>query len=544
MTPYSRFIPLLTIAVLVGTLPPPASAAAPDGWLYRFDVEAKAADAVQAAVYPCAADVGSLAPVVIGPDGTQVGSMTLKEAAGEPMKIVFDGSGAQADKPFSIYLVSVNNAPKTPAWTPAGGFLVSTKNLDKKSDIPNAQAFKALWTKAEVSDQSMVPAVRNAFPFHRPLNAMQVTYTKSGAPLALHRYVGKVRIPAPKLDRIADLKKKHKAAVARLEQIDAQIAAKKAEIETFKKEDAGPTRIKLAERQLANLVRGALPRATSDAKFYAQASYEVKVNQYEFYTLSTGTSFVLIDGKVVADTRDKSQAVKVNVSGGRKRKGAAMFGTKLQLKPGEHKLEYWHAASDANHEAIMAWRPPAVRMADVMTGNIGSLTHGKVVVAERAGAQPMFSWRIVNDLRFPGAPDLIDVRFRAWPAAEDATYKWDFGDGTVAEGATASHLFLATGKYPVTLNANGKTVSHDIFAHVRAGPIQQAPGHARPVQSADRATVERLSVHQRRQPTADPQQSLARERDTHIERTRCRMGADAESRRLQAGRGFETFQCP
>ncbi|MFT5129117.1 MAG: PKD repeat protein, partial [Rhodothermales bacterium] len=224
-----------------------------------------------------------------------------------------------------------------------------------------------------------------------------------------------------------------------------------------------------AKHELEKIDKAALPKARADAKFLAHAAHEVRNNLFEFFTVSAGPSFIVVDGKLLATTQNKSQGAAVHVSRGRRKQKTTMYGAQIVLTPGAHTLEYLYVAKDRSHDSILSWRPPAVRNADVMASGVGSFKNAEVTKSEAKTNTPLFSWRIVDDLRFTGVPDLIDIRFSVSDPAEDASYTWDFGDGTSASGAALRHLFLATGDYPVTLTetrANKlRSISQRIFVH-------------------------------------------------------------------------------
>jgi hypothetical protein len=426
---------------------------------FRFAVSAESADVARVVLHPCAADSATLRPRVFNAAGDALGAFILGQAQGDPMELIFDASSTG---PYAVYLVSEDHKSPSPRWLPNGGFLVLTKNLSEAVTIDSHEAFLSHWKAASLSDGSLRREVRNAFPFHAPLDPYQGSFAQPGAPTALHRHSAVLRVSAPKLERIDGLKQQRIDAVAHLQEIQAARSEQVAQVEQLKADDAGKTRIGIAARKLEQLTKVDLPKAEANAKFLAHAAHEVRENLFEFFTVSTGPSFILIDGQLVASSLNKSQGTGVMVDRpGRRKQRTQMFGAQLPLTPGLHRIDYLYAASGAAHDAILSWRPPAVRSADIISSQVGHFVTAKVTKSERRGGGLHFSWWITDDLRVTGAPDLIDVRFSA-SGPEDGDYHWDFGDGTQATGQSVQHLFLATGDYQVTLN---KQVSHRIFAH-------------------------------------------------------------------------------
>jgi len=61
--------------------------------------------------------------------------------------------------------------------------------------------------------------------------------------------------------------------------------------------------------------------------------------------------------------------------------------------------------------------------------------------------------------------------------AENLTYRWDFGDGSTADGTNATHSYRAAGNYIVTLtveDGSGGTVSRSVMVNVPGGSGEQA----------------------------------------------------------------------
>jgi hypothetical protein len=432
---------------------------------FRFELACESADVGRAIVHPTAADSADLRPVVFNAAGEKAGAYPLHNAPGDPYDLIFDAS---SKGPFVLYLVLRANSATGSKWIPDGGFLMRSKNLSKATTVTSLDDFQQHWKANATTGASLHKEIRQAFPRHSPGDPYQATLVP-GAPTVLHRYSALLRVAEPKLDRIDKLKADHAKAVEQLQAVTLRRDEKAAEVAELKAEDAGKTRIGIAAQQLEKFNKIGVRNAERDAKFLAHASHEVRNNLFEFYTVSAGPSFIVIDGKLLATTQNKSQGSSVHVLRGRRKVKTTMYGAQIALTPGTHRLEYLYVAKGSAHDAILSWRPPAVRNADVMGGGVGSFKWAKVTKSESKEETPLFSWRIAEDLRFQGMPDLTDMAFVVAAPAEDASYSWDFGDGISGDGPSVRHLYLATGDYPVTLteSRDGKTrsITQTVFAH-------------------------------------------------------------------------------
>jgi len=173
---------------------------------------------------------------------------------------------------------------------------------------------------------------------------------------------------------------------------------------------------------------------------------------YRFCTVSNEASFSFIDGKELIHWPGRHTIER----GSRGEKNA-----QLELTAGLHYIEYYHEEVTLQQMAFLGWRPSGDDGPfDAIPETVFTAPHAAVVSRYEASSGPLihFEPRIVDSVwptqRHEG--QYTRVEFRAGASApEGTTYRWEFGDGQTASGAEASHVYLALGKYEVTLAANG-----------------------------------------------------------------------------------------
>ena len=60
----------------------------------------------------------------------------------------------------------------------------------------------------------------------------------------------------------------------------------------------------------------------------------------------------------------------------------------------------------------------------------------------------------VNDVGCTGGAMVFDATSSSDPDGQRLTYRWDFGDGSMAEGSNVEHAYATGGNYPVTLRVD------------------------------------------------------------------------------------------
>jgi PKD repeat protein len=175
---------------------------------------------------------------------------------------------------------------------------------------------------------------------------------------------------------------------------------------------------------------------------------------YGFLTSSQDCSFLLIDGSPVVDAPGRHRPERRARTGTRK---------DIQLKAGEHKFEYYHAATGPEALMVAAWevspkdpkpQPTAIPSEAFRAESVGRVeAEGLTTRTEKL--VPDFLVGIGGDVPLPDNDEaLVGVKFLdTSPKALTlkAKVEWDFGDGQKAEVPDPVHVYLHPGVYTVTL---------------------------------------------------------------------------------------------
>ena len=221
-----------------------------------------------------------------------------------------------------------------------------------------------------------------------------------------------------------------------------------------------------------------------------------KDGTYHFCTASNEASFSFLDGKPLVHWPGRHTSER----GARGEKNK-----KIELKAGLHYLEYYHEEVMLKQVAFLGWSPPGAQK-----GHFGAIPAGLYPVPHTAvvtrnetgdGPEPTFVPAYLDTIwPDPGvraAGQYTRVRLVAELAGtfpEGTSFTWEFGDGQAATGPQVDHVYLAQGRYPVTLTARRGNRSRqarwplEVFEvqHV-AGDIRQGrhPDYVKVVQGYD-----------------------------------------------------------
>ena len=173
---------------------------------------------------------------------------------------------------------------------------------------------------------------------------------------------------------------------------------------------------------------------------------------YQFCTASNEASFSFLDGKELIHwpgrhTEERGIRGEKNVT--------------IELTSGLHFVEYYHEEVTLRQMAFLGWRTPSSGPAfEAIPESAFVAPHSAVVsrYETRDGIVPTFEPTVVDSLwpenrstgQFTRARFHVD-RAELFPAG--TTFRWEFGDGQVAAGAESEHVYLALGRYDVTLTA-------------------------------------------------------------------------------------------
>lgn len=208
-------------------------------------------------------------------------------------------------------------------------------------------------------------------------------------------------------------------------------------------------------RYQRNIADGYNPFGSSDyyISIYRGWIHIPKAGKYGFCTASNEASFSFMDGKELIHWPGQHSAEK----GTRGEVNAT-----VELTAGPHYVEYYHEEVTLDQMAFLGWKPEREKFFAGIPDSCFPAAHDARVSAYETpkGALLHFEPALVDSTwpteRHEG--QYTRYRFAAGklPALPDGTtYAWDFGDGITATGAEAEHIYLALGKYKLTLTTKG-----------------------------------------------------------------------------------------
>jgi len=177
-----------------------------------------------------------------------------------------------------------------------------------------------------------------------------------------------------------------------------------------------------------------------------------KTGTYGFYTSSQDCSFLLIDGKIVAEAPGRHPPEYQARPGLRR---------DVQLTAGPHQFEYYHVATSEVGVAVAAWEveprgnvpspvpiPPDVfRDSSIVRPVVGP------PMSQTQRFLPDFRVNVLGTVSLPeNEIPLVVAEFRdASPPAliSSARIDWEFGDGQTGQGPSLVHVFLRPGLFTI-----------------------------------------------------------------------------------------------
>jgi tetratricopeptide (TPR) repeat protein len=178
-----------------------------------------------------------------------------------------------------------------------------------------------------------------------------------------------------------------------------------------------------------------------------------KAGSYEFCTASNEASFSFLDGKPLVHWPGRHTAER------------GMHGEKnarVELTAGLHYVEYYHEEVTLEQMAFLGWRPSGEPAFGGIPESIYTAPHTAEVERYEDPKGPLLHFEpVITDSVWPaerheGQYTRCHFRAGSTPALPaGTTYRWDFGDGQTATGPDAEHVYLALGRYRVTLTAEG-----------------------------------------------------------------------------------------
>jgi len=183
---------------------------------------------------------------------------------------------------------------------------------------------------------------------------------------------------------------------------------------------------------------------------------------YRFATVSTGASWLQIDGQTVTEWLGEHPP-----HNGRRGQHAG----DIQLRAGLHRLDYTLVQFAGEAAAEAAWQPPGASHFTVIPASaFVPVARFHSVSFESAPAQLYFEAHSVGQCALDDAMAVL-VRFHVVDNDQPRTYRWRFDDGTEAKGSSLEHFFPQTGLRSVTLEAweNNRCVATNT-ARIRIAP--------------------------------------------------------------------------
>ncbi|MCL2744855.1 MAG: PKD domain-containing protein [Planctomycetaceae bacterium] len=184
--------------------------------------------------------------------------------------------------------------------------------------------------------------------------------------------------------------------------------------------------------------------------------------RYTVITSSHHCSFVLIDGKVVASHPGRHQ---------RSWDAKPELIKQINLTPGKHPFQYWHATGDNFTSMLFAWelnggdKPKRLSLIPPESfgeSAVAKVPCGAVVMSDKPG-MPDFECRIIGSVPLPdNEKHLIAVQFqnKSVGLAANGKFSWNFGDGLTSEEKSPGHIFFKPGIYSVELSS--QTAAHTL----------------------------------------------------------------------------------
>ncbi|MBC7353590.1 MAG: PKD domain-containing protein [Thermogutta sp.] len=216
-----------------------------------------------------------------------------------------------------------------------------------------------------------------------------------------------------------------------------------------------------------------------------------RTGTYGFYTSSQDCSFLLIDGKIVAEAPGRHPP---------ERRARPGLRRDVQLTAGPHRFEYYHVSTSEMGVAVAAWEveprgshpapvpiPPEVfRNASIVRPAVGP------PMSQTQRFLPDFRFNVVGAVSLPeNEIPLVVAEFRdASPPAlvSSARVEWDFGDGQTAQGPAVVHVFLRPGLFTIKETVTRAGRPFEMPQRIWIGPPPAPPreaGKNKPLQLDD-----------------------------------------------------------
>ncbi len=158
---------------------------------------------------------------------------------------------------------------------------------------------------------------------------------------------------------------------------------------------------------------------------------------YSFATVSDDASFLLVDGKEIASWpgwHGPHQGLHGQYNG------------QIALKPGIHKLEYYHVQGFGGTTTVAAWKLPGEERWKLIPPQaflpVASFSCVSCEAPPGIKQKAFFTWHIVRHSMPQDNLSLVEILFKVPEALPNYRYRWSIDDGTQKEGNSLAHLFL------------------------------------------------------------------------------------------------------
>lgn len=212
---------------------------------------------------------------------------------------------------------------------------------------------------------------------------------------------------------------------------------------------------------VASIFHGANPHGRSERflSLYSGFFRAAAPGEYEFATLSSDASFLLVNGRPVADwpglhpPRD-----------GRHGEHSG----RVRLDAGMHCIEYAHAQCAGASCAVAAWKQPGEAAFQVMPpGAFAPAAEFKPAMYEPLSddaPRACFTWQAKAHTRVDSIAVVLVLVSVLGPDPGAAPCRWIFGDGVKAVGRAVEHIFPKAGMRAVRLEVEGRgAIEQDIL---------------------------------------------------------------------------------
>jgi tetratricopeptide (TPR) repeat protein len=225
--------------------------------------------------------------------------------------------------------------------------------------------------------------------------------------------------------------------------------------------------------------QGCPARPDQSSKFAASYRGHLLIKKegaYRFVVNADDAVFLFIDGFKVFERPGTNKTLGIV-----KLKDLEKIAGKVDLKPGVHAFEVHHAVGDkpdATGVCALLWSPPGEAKFTYMPYTaVNHPLYARTAALERqTGDSPgLFVSGLDDVLDLPGIRLLL-VRFEAQGSAkDDASFVWDFGDGTTGTGRSVMHVYFKENGYTVTLKSPSGLPPYRRQVRVWAEPGENSP---------------------------------------------------------------------